>query len=310
MKNYLTTTMILLSLLFLTRISAQNNSVIVVERIQITDGATDGYILQTDPNGNASWVDLASLINLPSPAYQQFIPTGFEDERVRASTSNLAGDTIFVATTGEDEHLIQLVKDTGTGQFYFSRSVSIPSAFDPNSLAILNGFLYMGGDVNGSISVLRYPTDLLSSNAYMNFVGAFPNDSNMFSDGTNLVIYDSGVGWTKFSPSGTDLINQGTVIISGSAGIDGSLFDGNNVYHWNGSSIRATTTTGVDGNIKSIGSHWDSWGYNSTCFGFANIDSQRIYLVSSVVNEVYTINNNSTLVEGDLVIILTPFSKP
>jgi hypothetical protein len=223
-------------------------------------------------------------------------------------TSNSAG-TLFVAScwSGSNTTVYRLSKDATTGDYSVTHKDGTLSGVCPTGMAVKGTTLF----VNTNSGLEGFSTTDLSSPTAWSFSGTARHNT-MFSDGTNLFIYNGTTDqFDKFTLSGTTATNAGAVTYTTSGvsngslnGNNGAISDGNNVwitdglgtgtvnirkYALTGGAASSTTTREIQSNVYLQSSPPSlflgasnmlgiGWGYSVTKLSTTAVNGASIHL--------------------------------
>lgn len=203
------------------------NTILASDFVSSSSGASDsGKVAKLNANGKIE----EGFLNLFFP---QQIPIYSGSSSVRKSfvTSDTTGSTLFVAydSAGTTATIIRFQKDTKSGIYYKTHSTTL--SIDSSTLkgiVVVGSYVYVSAIIGAVQSLRRYAVADLSGVTTMT---GMTDAAVMWSEGTNLYVFNSSSAWKKYTISGTALTDTGpTTFTSSGTTIYGCISNGTYAY--------------------------------------------------------------------------------
>lgn len=187
---------------------------------------TSGNVLQS--NGT-DWV--SSQLSVGFPVQDLPIILGTSTARKMFITSNTTGTVLFAAydLSSTTATILRIVRDPLTLLYYVTHTTTLTvDSSQLQGIAIAGNFLYVTAIISTAQSLRRYAIADLSSVTTMT---GLTDAVQMFSDGTNLYVFNVTNAWKKYTISGTTVTDLGaTTFTSSGTAPTSQISDGNYAY--------------------------------------------------------------------------------
>lgn len=266
---------------------------------------TTAQSVKTDSSGKIP-VTFFDVTKMPLPAYSQILPfTNPSDTggTIRGFASNQDG-SVFIAIGSIGGVMVRYQRDTKTGYYFQTHSAGFTGGGSLHVGAVILGlYLYVFYDAGTNIGCQRYDAaDLTNSTAITistPIVASGTGGAGAWTDGRYLYVISDDAGTTVvvLSISGTTATQVTTATSYEDFNVSNSstfcaLFDGINIL------LGDQNSTNTDKKIRKLSAKDGSAGTTTTFrlarfsdtddtgnnLGLVNIDTDRLYLVRSVIS--------------------------